>query len=100
MRSDLVRVGALLLALFGFLLQGASLPHQHQACEPAFYNYDHDLGAQATVAGALLPLGPDPTPVWVVLTHRPWQVAVTWAQRLRRHADSRAPPSQESSLQS
>ncbi len=97
MRPDLPRFGVLLLALVALLLQGGSLPHQHLAAEPALFNHDHDLGAWATGPGALLPLGPDPTPTWTSLAPPTLRAPAPRALASRRHADPRAPPSRESS---
>jgi hypothetical protein len=97
MRPELPRRALLLLALLALLLQGGSLSHQHLCAEPGLFNHDHDLGTLATVAGALLPLGPDPIPTWISLTPPTMRAPAPRALAPRRHADPRAPPAESSS---
>ena len=82
-----------MLALAGFVLGAASIPHSHNAGHPGFYNQEHDLSYLATFGGgAPLPAAPSAVPLVVLVV---LAVAVTagappilW----RRHADFRAPP--------
>ena len=96
MRSSLARL-ALLVGLLALLVQGGSLPHQHLAAESGLFNHDHDLSTLATVAGALLPLGPDPTPTWISLAPPATRVPIPHALAPHRHAGPRAPPLESSS---
>ena len=81
------------LALAGFLLSVASLPHSHVPGRPGLYNQEHDLSYLATFgAAAPVPDAPSAAPLVVVVILAVAITAgvppVTW----RRHADFRAPP--------
>jgi len=81
------------LALAGFLLSAASIPHSHGPGLPGLYNQEHDLSYLATFsASGLLPDAPSAAPlvVLVVLLVAAGVGAppIVW----RRLADSRAPP--------
>ena len=81
------------LALTGFLLSAASIPHSHGPGLPGLYNQEHDLSYLATFGGgAPLPDAPSATPLVVLVVLVAAASAgvppVVW----RRHADSRAPP--------
>jgi hypothetical protein len=82
------------LALAGFLLSAASIPHSHAPGLPGLYNQEHDLSYLATFgAGAPLPEAPSTAPLVVLVL---LAVAVTVGAPpivSRRHADFRAPPS-------
>jgi hypothetical protein len=81
------------LALAGFLLGAASIPHSHGPGLPGLYNQEHDLSYLATFGGgAPLPDAPSTAPLIVLI------VLVVAASVgvppivARRHADFRAPP--------
>ena len=81
------------LALAGFLLSAASIPHSHGPGIPGLYNQEHDLSYHATFGGGgLLPDAPSAAPLVVlvvlVVAAGAGAAPVAW----RRHADSRAPP--------
>lgn len=81
------------LALAGFLLSAASIPHSHAACHPGLYNQEHDLSYLATFGGGgPLPDAPSATPLVVLVVLAVAATAgappIVW----RRHADFRAPP--------
>ena len=81
------------LALGGFLLSAASIPHSHGPGLPGLYNQEHDLSYLATFgAGAPLPDAPSAAPLVVLVVlavaTTPGIAPVVW----RRHADFRAPP--------
>lgn len=87
---SLVLVG---LALTGFVLAAATIPHSHVAGKPGLYNQEHDLSYLATFgSGGPLPDAPSAAPlvVLVVLV----VAAGTGAAPVvsRRLAGSRAPP--------
>ena len=81
------------LALAGFLLSAASIPHSHVPGRPGLYNQEHDLSYLATF-GAAAPVSdaPSAAPLVLVVILAVATIAgpapVTW----RRHADFRAPP--------
>ena len=87
---SLVLVG---LALAGFILAAASIPHSHALGRPGLYNQEHDLSYLATFGGgAPLPEAPSAAPL-VVLVVLALVAATDTAPILwRRHADFRAPP--------
>jgi hypothetical protein len=81
------------LALVGFLLSGASIPHSHAPGHPGLYNQEHDLSYLATFGGGgPLPDAPFAVPLVVVVVLAVAGPAgappIVW----RRHADFRAPP--------
>jgi len=81
------------LALAGFLLSAASIPHSHNPGRPGLYNQEHDLSYLATFGGAApVPDAPSTAPVVLVvvlgLAAAPAVAPIMW----RRHADFRAPP--------
>jgi len=81
------------LALAGFLLSAASIPHSHGPGLPGLYNQEHDLSYLATFGGGgLLPDAPSAAPLVVLVilavVAGAGAAPVVW----RRHADSRAPP--------
>lgn len=86
----LVLVG---LALTGFLLSSAGLPHSHAPDRPGLYNEEHDLSYLGAFSGAGLVSEASSTwvPVVVVALAIAGFVAGGSAPR-RRHADFRAPP--------
>jgi hypothetical protein len=81
------------LALAGFLLSAASLPHTHAPWQPGLYNQEHDLGYLATFGGVgPIPDAPAAAPL-VVLVALAVLAAVGPPPAVgRRHADFRAPP--------
>ena len=81
------------VALLGFGLTVASLPHTHDPGRPGVYNQEHDLGYFATFNGSgLLPDAPSAAPVVVVLAVAVAALAGAAPVVERRHADFRAPP--------
>jgi len=81
------------LALAGFLLSAASIPHSHAPSLPGFYNQEHDLGYLATFGGAgLASEAPAATPLVVLVILAVATVAGPRPLVSRRHADFRAPP--------
>lgn len=81
------------LALAGFLLSAASIPHTHGPALPGLYNQEHDLSYLATFGGgAPLPDAPSAAPLVVLVV---FVVAASVGAPpiiARRHTDSRAPP--------
>ena len=81
------------LALGGFVLGAASIPHSHTAGHPGFYNQEHDLSYLATFGGGgPLPDAPSAIPLLVPLVLAVAAAAGTSPIVWRRHADFRAPP--------
>jgi hypothetical protein len=81
------------LALLGFVLAVASLPHTHDSGRPGVYNQEHDLGYLATVnGGGVLPDAPAAAPVVVLLAVAVATLLAAAPVVERRHADFRAPP--------
>jgi hypothetical protein len=81
------------VALLGFVLTVASLPHTHDPGRPGVYNQEHDLGYLATFnGGGPLPDTPSADPVVVLLTVAVATLAAAGPVVHRRHADFRAPP--------
>lgn len=94
-RLPLALVPAVLvgLALAGFLLSAASLPHRHDPAQPGVYNQEHDLSYLATFAGSgLVPDAPAATPLVVLVVFVVAAVAGATPAVWRRHANFRAPP--------
>ena len=81
------------LALAGFLLSAASIPHSHAPGRPGLYNQEHDLSYLATFGG-VGPISEAPAAVpLVVLVVLAIVAAPGPAPAVgRRHADFRAPP--------
>jgi hypothetical protein len=93
LRSSLLPMILVALALAGSLLGAASIPHSHTPGHPGLYNQEHDLSYLATFGGgAPLPDAPSAAPlvvlVIVVVAAATGAFPVVW----RRHADFRAPP--------
>lgn len=81
------------LALAGFLLGAASIPHSHGPGLPGLYNQEHDLGYLATFgAGGPLPDAPSAAPLIVLVALAVAAIAGAPSAVWRRHAASRAPP--------
>ena len=81
------------LALAGFLLGAASIPHSHGPGLPGLYNQEHDLGYLATFGGGgPLPDAPSAAPLVVLVVLVVAIGAGAPPIVSRRHADSRAPP--------
>ena len=81
------------LALAGFLLSAASLPHRHDPAQPGLYNQEHDLSYLATFAGnGLVPDTPAAAPLIVLIVFVAAAIAGAMPPVWRRHADFRAPP--------
>src|SRR5262245_54581222 len=81
------------LALLGFVLAVASLPHTHDPVRPGIYNQEHDLGYLATVnGGGVLPDAATAAPVIVLLAVAAATLVAAAPVVERRHADFRAPP--------
>jgi hypothetical protein len=81
------------LALVGFLLGGASIPHSHAPGHPGLYNQEHDLSYLATFGGGgPLPDAPSAVPLVVVVVLAVAATAGAPPILWRRHADFRAPP--------
>lgn len=81
------------LALAGFLLSAASIPHSHGPGLPGLYNQEHDLSYLATFgAGGLLPDAPSAAPMIVLVALAVAATAGAVPAVWRRHAASRAPP--------
>ena len=81
------------LALAGFLLSAASIPHSHVPGRPGLYNQEHDLSYLATFgAAAPVPDAPSAAPLVILVVlavaAMTGPAPLTW----RRHADFRAPP--------
>jgi hypothetical protein len=81
------------LALAGFLLSVASIPHSHAPWKPGVYNQEHDLGYLATFGGVgPVSEAPAAAPL-IVLVVLAIAAAVGPPPAVgRRHADFRAPP--------
>jgi hypothetical protein len=81
------------LALAGFLLSVASLPHSHAPDRPGLYNQEHDLTYLATVGG-VGPISEAPAAMSLVVLVLLVVAAATGPapEVARRHADFRAPP--------
>jgi hypothetical protein len=93
LRSSLLPMILVGLAVAGALLGAASIPHSHTPGHPGLYNQEHDLSYLATFGGgAPLPDAPSAAPlvvlVIVVVAAATGAAPVVW----RRHADFRAPP--------
>jgi hypothetical protein len=81
------------LALAGFLLSTASIPHSHAPGHPGFYNQEHDLSYLATFGGGgPLPDTPSAVPLAVLVILAVVATAAAPPIIWRRHADFRAPP--------
>jgi len=81
------------LALAGFLLGAASIPHSHAPGRPGLYNQEHDLTYLATFGGAgLVSAASAAAPLVVVVVLAVATVAGPPPLVSRRHADFRAPP--------
>jgi hypothetical protein len=81
------------LALAGFVLSGASIPHSHAPGHPGLYNQEHDLSYLATFgAGAPVPATPSAAPLVLLVVLAVALAAETPRALCRRHADFRAPP--------
>ena len=81
------------VALAGFLLSVASLPHSHAPSRPGVYNQEHDLTNLAAFGGAAAVAEAPSAALFVLVVvlavaAAPSVAPVTW----RRHADFRAPP--------
>ena len=96
LRRDLVSPAALVLvalALVGFLLSAAGIPHSHVPGRPGLYNQEHDLSYFATFgAAAPVPVTPTAAPLVLVVILAVAVVAGPAPATWRRHADFRAPP--------
>lgn len=81
------------LALAGFLLGAATIPHSHGPGLPGLYNQEHDLSYLATFGGgAPLPASPSAVPLVVLVVLVAAATAGVPPIVARRHADFRAPP--------
>ena len=81
------------LALAGFLLSVASIPHSHTAGRPGLYNQEHDLSYLATFGGGgPVPDAPAAVPLIVLVVLAVVTITGPAPQVGRRHADFRAPP--------
>ncbi len=81
------------LALAGFLLGAASIPHSHAPGRPGLYNQEHDLSYLATFGGAaLVSEAPAAASLVVLVVLAVATVAGPPPLISRRHADFRAPP--------
>ena len=81
------------LALAGFLLGAASIPHSHAPGRPGLYNQEHDLSYLATFGGAgLVSEAPAAASLVVLVVLAVTTVAGPPPLFSRRHADFRAPP--------
>jgi hypothetical protein len=81
------------LAVAGFLLGAASIPHSHGPGHPGLYNQEHDLSYLATLGGvAPLPAATSAAPLVVVVVLALAAIVPAPPLVWRRHADFRAPP--------
>ena len=81
------------LALAGFLLSVASIPHSHAPGRPGLYNQEHDLSYLATFGGVgPVSEAPAAAPLIVLVVLVAASTAVGASIPWRRHADFRAPP--------
>jgi hypothetical protein len=81
------------LALAGFLLSAASIPHTHAPSLPGLYNQEHDLSYLATFGGGgLVSETPAAAPLVLVVVLAIAAAAGPPPLVSRRHADFRAPP--------
>ena len=81
------------LALAGFILGAASIPHSHTPGRPGLYNQEHDLSYLATFGGAApVPDATSSVPVVLVVVFALAAIASVVPVAWRRHADFRAPP--------
>jgi hypothetical protein len=81
------------VALTGFILAAAGLPHTHDPGRPGVYNQEHDLSYLATFGGGgPLPDAPSAVPLVVLVVLGLTITAVIPPDVWRRHADFRAPP--------
>lgn len=81
------------LALVGFLLSAASIPHSHALGRPGLYSQEHDLSYLATFGGAgLVSEAPAAAPLVVLVVLALATAAGPPPLISRRHADFRAPP--------
>lgn len=88
-----VSLGLASLALAGFILAAAGLPHTHDPGRPGVYNQEHDLGYFATFGGSgLVPAAPSAAPLVILVALAVCAVTVVAPVIGRRHPDFRAPP--------
>ena len=91
--GSLLLVVLVSLALAGFLLSAASIPHSHAPGRPGLYNQEHDLSYLATFGGSgLVSETPAAAPLVVLVVLAIAAAAGPPPLVSRRHADFRAPP--------
>ena len=88
-----VSLGLAGVALAGFILAAAGLPHTHDPGRPGVYNQEHDLGYFATFGGSgLVPAAPSAAPLVILVVLAVFAGAPAPPVIGRRHPDFRAPP--------
>ena len=81
------------LALAGFVLSAASIPHSHAPGHPGLYNQEHDLSYLATFGGVgPVPAAPAAIALVVLVLLAVGAAVIGGSAPWRRHADFRAPP--------